>query len=474
MSTIVRMPQLGESVVEGTVARWLKSPGEHIAKNEALLEISTDKIDTEVPAPTEGVLLEIRAAAGSTVRAGAALAAIGSEAEYSAAQQAETQVGAPTDPASSGPNGNALSRGESSGEGSKNASAGGQPAADALAASAVAEGAPPVDAAPGGRAFVSPVVARMAAEHQIDLTAIAGSGLGGRVTKKDVEAYLQQPGHRSESFAGREPGDESSTAERDSVAAESTAEVDAGATGQTAVAPLGPDEVLTPLTTMRRAIAQHMVMSKRTSPHVTTIFEADMTAVIRHREAHKRVYAAKGIALTYTPYFIAAIVAGLRVVPQANSRFTEAGIAVNKRMHIGLAVALTHGLVVPVVCDADEKNLQGLARLINELVDRTRRNTLRPEDVQGGTFTLTNHGTGGSLLATPIINQPQTGILGTGAVVKRPVVRSSSPSLLPNADDSIVIRPMCYLSFTFDHRVLDGAQGDEFLTAVKQRLENWQ
>jgi 2-oxoisovalerate dehydrogenase E2 component (dihydrolipoyl transacylase) len=239
-------------------------------------------------------------------------------------------------------------------------------------------------------------------------------------------------------------------------------------------APLNPDEVLTPLTAMRRAIGQHMVMSKRTSPHVTTIFEADMTAVIRHREANKRSFGSKGIALTYTPYLVAAIVAGLRAVPEANSRFTDAGIAVNRRIHIGIAVALSHGLLVPVLRDADEKNLQGLARLVNELVERTRGNSLRPDDVLGGTFTLTNHGTGGSLLATPIINQPQTGILGVGAIVKRPVVRSSSPSLLPNADDSIVIRPMCYLSFTFDHRVLDGAQGDAFLTAVKHRLENWQ
>jgi 2-oxoglutarate dehydrogenase E2 component (dihydrolipoamide succinyltransferase) len=237
---------------------------------------------------------------------------------------------------------------------------------------------------------------------------------------------------------------------------------------------LNPDEVITPLTAMRRAIAQHMVMSKRTSPHVTTIFETDMTAVIRHREAHKRAFAAKGIALTFTPYFVAAIVTGLRTVPEANSRFTDDGIAVNRRIHVGIAVALSHGLLVPVLRDADEKNLQGLARQVNDLVERTRSNALRPDDVQGGTFTLTNHGTGGSLLATPIINQPQTGILGVGAIAKRPVVRSSSPSLLPNADDSIVIRPMCYLSFTFDHRVLDGAQGDAFLTAVKQRLENWQ
>jgi 2-oxoglutarate dehydrogenase E2 component (dihydrolipoamide succinyltransferase) len=283
------------------------------------------------------------------------------------------------------------------------------------------------------------------------------------VTKKDVNAYLQR---RIEEFAGQAAKTEpiSTVDPQEALAADEPH----------ASPSLNVDEVLTPLTAMRRAIAQHMVMSKRTSPHVTTIFEADMTSVIRHREAHKRAFAAKGIALTYTPYLIAAIVTGLRAVPEANSRFTDAGIAVNKRIHIGMAVALTHGLLVPVLRDADEKNLQGLARTVNELVERTRSNALRPDDVQGGTFTLTNHGTGGSLLATPIINQPQTGILGVGAIVKRPVVRSSSVSLLPNADDSIVIRPMCYLSFTFDHRVLDGAQGDAFLTAVKQRLENWQ
>jgi 2-oxoglutarate dehydrogenase E2 component (dihydrolipoamide succinyltransferase) len=437
MSTIVKMPQLGESVVEGTVARWLKGAGDRVAKNDALLEISTDKIDTEVPAPADGILLEIRVAAGATVKAGAVLAMIGSEAEYAAAQ-----------PAPDGEGNVELRSSANDAEHMGN------------------------DERPGGRSFVSPVVARMAAEHNLDLDQITGTGLGGRVTKKDVTAYLQQEiEHPSGDADGEDLGTVQGAAqirgtEADQLPASESVEVQA--------APLNPDEVLTPLTAMRRAIAQHMVMSKRTSPHVTTIFEADMTAVIRHREANKRSFGTKGIALTYTPYFVAAIIAGLRAVPEANSRFTDDGIAVNRRMHIGIAVALTHGLLVPVLRDADEKNLQGLARLVNELVERTRNNALRAEDVQGGTFTLTNHGTGGSLLATPIINQPQTGILGVGAIVKRPVVRSSSPSLLPNADDSIVIRPMCYLSFTFDHRVLDGAQGDAFLTAVKQRLENWQ
>lgn len=451
MSTIVKMPQLGESVIEGTVARWFKAPGDRIAKNEPLLEILTDKIDTEVPAPADGLLLEIRVLAGVTVRAGTPLAVIGSEAEGTASAATDSRVGELR-------NGSAQAKG-SSGSGHQQAMQKAATALDQGAHSGAVE-------RPGGRTFVSPVVARMAAEHRLDLAQIIGTGLGGRVTKQDVNAFLQ---HQAGEAAGQ----------ANATVIDATAQTDGEAqeTEQPAhdeEQPLTSDEVLTPLTSMRRAIAQHMVMSKRTSPHVTTIFEADMTAVIRHREANKRGFAAKGIALTYTPYFVAAIATGLRAVPEANSRFTDAGIVVNKRMHIGIAVALTHGLLVPVVCDADEKNLQGLARLVNELVERTRKNTLRPDDLQGGTFTLTNHGTGGSLLATPIINQPQTGILGAGAIVKRPVVRSSSQSLLPNADDSIVIRPMCYLSFTFDHRVLDGAQGDAFLTAVKHRLENWQ
>lgn len=469
MSTVVKMPQLGESVIEGTVARWLKAPGERVAKNEPLLEISTDKIDTETPAPVDGVLLEIRVPAGSTVRAGTVLATIGTQAEFAA--EAAVQAGGAQ------PNSTAQQSGET-GSGSATAQANEQLSNETNGGgstlAAPAAGASAADR-PSGRSFVSPVVARMAAEHQLDLAQVPGTGLGGRVTKKDVDAYLQR---RSEDYAGAraaesEPPAAPASATGPGTVLAATEEIAEKAADELDPQ-LGADEVLTPLSAMRRAIAQHMVMSKRTSPHVTTIFEADMTAVIRHREANKRAYAAKGIALTYTPYFVAAIVAGLRAVPEANSRFTDAGIAVNRRMHIGIAVALSHGLLVPVLRDADEKNLQGLARLVNELVDRARSNSLRPDDVQGGTFTLTNHGTGGSLLATPIINQPQTGILGAGAIVKRPVVRSSSDSLLPSADDSIVIRPMCYLSFTFDHRVLDGAQGDAFLTAVKRRLENWQ
>lgn len=420
MATAVRMPRLGESIVEGTIVRWLKQPGEPVAKNEPLLTISTDKIDTEVPAPVDGVLLEVAAIEGTTVSAGTVIATIGATGEVAAAHPA-----APT-PAS------------------------GEQTRSTLVTAEAPAGVQASMEKPSGRAFISPVVARMSAEHGIDLARITGTGMGGRITRKDLEAYL----------------------------AAVKREVAEGEEGAAVVAPasstLDADDVLQPLTTMRRAIAQHMVLSKRTSPHVTTICEVDMTNVVRHREANKRTYTRNGATLTYTAYFIAAAVAGLRTVPMANSRFTDAGIVLHQQMHVGVAVALPDGLLVPVIRNADELSLAGIARALNDLVNRAREGLLKPDEIQGGTFTITNHGTGGSLVATPIINQPQSGILGVGAIVKRPVVRSSSASLLPSADDVIAIRPMCYLSFTFDHRVLDGAQGDRFLTAVKEKLENWE
>ncbi|MEZ4726511.1 MAG: dihydrolipoamide acetyltransferase family protein [Caldilineaceae bacterium] len=229
-----------------------------------------------------------------------------------------------------------------------------------------------------------------------------------------------------------------------------------------------------PLSAMRRAIAQHMVLSKRTSPHVTTVFEADMTAVVRHREAYKASFAERGINLTFTPYFVAAAARALREVPEANSRFMPEGLLLNRRIHLGVAVALPDGLIVPVIRDADEKNLAGLARAVNDAAERARAGKLAPDEIKGGTFTLTNHGITGSLMGTPIINQPQTGILGIGAISKRAVVRSATTSLLPSADDAIVIRPMCYLSFSFDHRVLDGAKADLFLRILRVQLEDWQ
>ncbi|MEZ4663322.1 MAG: dihydrolipoamide acetyltransferase family protein [Caldilineaceae bacterium] len=415
------MPKLGESVVEGQVARWLKAPGDRVEKLEPLLEISTDKIDTEVPAPAEGVLLQILVAEGETVDAGVTLAYIGQpdeKIEPPAATQSAA-IHAPQPAAAASP---MLPRSDSS----------------------IAE-------RPTGRAFISPVVARMASAHSVNLEQVPGTGLNGRITKKDLLAFLDN---------------DAPTA----IPTPASAPIPAAAP---ALLTPNADEILHPLTTMRRAIAQHMVQSKVTSPHVTTLFEVDMTAVVRHREANKDAFAARGLHLTYTAYFVMATAAALAAHPRVNSRFSEAGIVQSRRVHIGIAVALDDGLIVPVLRDADEKNLQGVARGINDLTNQARSGKLMADATHGGTFTITNHGVSGSLLGTPIINQPQAGILGIGAIVKRPVVRSASTSLLPSADDAIVIRPMCYLSFSFDHRVLDGAEADRFVAQIKEQLESW-
>jgi len=425
MSTAVKMPQLGESTVEGTIARWLKAPGEAIAKYEPLLEISTDKIDTEVPAPADGTLLEIVVPEGKTVAVNTILAYIGQAGEKPTAN-------AQTEPAIAQPS----------------ATTRNVPAAQASALPSLK---------PAGRAFISPVVARIADEHGIDLTGRSGSGLGGRITKKDILAWV-------DAQALAQPSDQPILSPTETVPPPVTP------------VPTTPDadETLQPLSAMRRAIAQHMVLSKQTSPHVTTVFEVDMTTVVQHREANKAHFAARGITLTFMPYFVAAVAQALREVPEANSRFTAEGLLVKRRIHIGMAVSLPDGLIVPVLRDADEKNLSGLARAVNEAAARARSGQLTPDALQGGTFTITNHGITGSLMGTPIINQPQTGILGIGAINKRAVVRTSSTSLLPSADDAIVIRPICYLSFSFDHRVLDGAKADLFLSKIRAQLENWQ
>ena len=422
MPTPIKMPQLGETVFEGTVARWLKQPGDMVERLEPLLDITTDKIDTEVPAPAAGVLLKILAAEGTTVQVGSVIAYIGDEGENieESVPRSEERENTPLTPHSSPPS---TSRGAE------------EPASAEK---------------PAGRAFVSPVVARIGAENNIDLAEVEGTGRQGRITKKDLLAFI-------DARKGQAPAP----------------------SAETEVA-LGVDEVLQPLSAMRRAIAEHMSRSVRTSPHVVTIHEADMTAVVRHRAAHRDAFAQKEIGLTFTPYFVAAAAAALRRHPTVNSRWRDGALALSRRIHVGIAVAVTDGLVVPVIRDADELNLQGLARAVNDLAQRARRGELTPDELRGGTFTVTNHGVSGSLLGTPIINQPQAAILGIGKISKRAVVRSGSGAdgaaadpLMPSADDTISIRPMCYLSFAFDHRILDGLGADRFLVDVVKRLQEF-
>lgn len=448
MPTQVIMPQLGESVVEGTVTKWLKQEGEHINADESLLEVNTDKVDTEIPSPAAGTLLKIVIAEGITVKAGTIIAWIGEPGEMIP---------------------------------------GGVSHVDLHAAHAPAPSTAPSAAPAPGRSrdlgWVSPVVGKMAVEHNLDLSLIHGTGEGGRITKKDVLDYLakgpQQAAPAPEGkpawetpgegdlfrptelqFAGGAPGAQTA------IPAPAPTQRQPASTPPPIAAPAqaqASDELI-PHTSLRRAIAEHMVLSKRTSPHVTTVMEADMSAVAAHRATSKPEFTRAGVNLTYTPYFIAAIVAGLKAVPAANSSWAEEGLVIHHAVNIGMATSLGQdGLIVPVIKGADGLSLLGLARAVNDLAERARARKLQPDEVKGGTFTITNHGTSGSLFATPVINQPQCGILGVGAIQKRVVV----------INDAIAIRPMVYLSFTFDHRILDGAGADGFLAKVVETLQNW-
>jgi 2-oxoisovalerate dehydrogenase E2 component (dihydrolipoyl transacylase) len=432
MVTKVIMPQLGESVVEGTVTKWLKNEGDSVEEFEPLIEINTDKVDTEVPAPAQGTLLKRYIPEGETVRAGTLLAVIGSAAE-------------------SVPEGEVV--GASAAE----------PAAQVEAAPSAATGARPK--APADVGFVSPVVARIAAEHRIDLAQVNGTGRGGRITKKDVMAYIEKAGDGGQARPWEIPASGELFRPTEEV-------LGSGSRPTGEEKPAAPGTVI-PLDVVRRAIAEHMIRSKHTSAHVTTAMEADMSRVIAHRDAQRERFAADGVNLTYSAYFAAASVAALKAVPIVNASWTDDGIVLHREVNIGMAVSLgERGLIVPVIHDADQKSLLALAKEINELASRARNRQLDPDDVQGGTFTITNHGVSGSLFATPIINQPQAAILGVGALQKRVVV-VETPSPTGGSADAMVIRPMVYLTLTFDHRILDGAIADKFLGAVVDRLETW-
>jgi pyruvate/2-oxoglutarate dehydrogenase complex dihydrolipoamide acyltransferase (E2) component len=317
-----------------------------------------------------------------------------------------------------------------------------------------------VEPAPADLGFISPVVARIARERNLDLRQVRGTGVGGRITKKDVLAHL---GSRPAA-----PWESPSLGEL----FRPTEEV-FGATGA-ALGSGGPAAgELVQLDAVRRAIAEHMVRSKAISPHVTTVMEADMRRVVAHRQAHREAFTREGVNLTYTAYFAAACVAALRAVPMVNASWTEQGVRLHPHIHLGIAVSLgEQGLIVPVIKDAGQKSLLGLAQSLGDLAARARSRKLQPDDVQGGTFTITNHGVSGSLFATPIINQPQTGILGVGALQKR-VVAVESRDASGAVTDSIAIRPMVYLTLTFDHRTLDGALADAFLGKVVETLQTW-
>ena len=487
MSIEVLMPKLGESVVEGTLSKWLKKVGDTVSEYEPLAEVSSDKVDTEIPAPASGVLLQILVEEGTTVHAGTPIAIIGTPEEAKAGVKPATPATAEAPPA---PEAEAAPAEEATPM--KKSEAGKiSPVVARLAAEydvdlsqvkgtglhgritkkdvmAYIEAREKAKEETSKAPPVSPVVARLAAEHGIDLNKVKGTGKGGRVTKKDIQRYIEEQEKQKEVPPWEQPGTgilfrplEESMAQPGATGPATPPEPSAPPT------PSGPEEEVVPLSRMRLLIAEHMVRSKRTSPHATTVMEVDMSRVVAHRNRHKEEFARDGIKLTYTPYFIMAAIAGLKAVPEANSVWAEDKLILKKRVHMGMAVALENGLIVPVIRNADSMNLRGLAMAVNDLAERARSKKLSPDEVQGATFSITNHGVTGSLFAAPIINQPNAGILGVGAIVKRVVVLETPEG------DQIAIRPMCYLSFTFDHRILDGASADRFLRTVKEALENW-
>jgi pyruvate dehydrogenase E2 component (dihydrolipoamide acetyltransferase) len=423
----VVMPQMGESIVEGTLTKWLKKPGDRVERDEPLFEISTDKVDTEIPAPAAGTLAATLVEEGKTVAINTVVAKI-DEAGGAVVVPAPAQAAAAAQPPAP------------------------EPPPPPVAQEPSAPEPQPVEAeAPAGP--LSPLVRRMARENNIDLASIHGSGAGGRITKQDIEARIAA---------------QSQPAPPQPVAPPPAAAPPA-AVPPSQAQPLARAEAakvrIEPMSIMRAKIAEHMVMSKRTSAHVTTMHKVDMTRVAKVRSKHKEeVQARYGYSLTYLPFVIRAASEALRAFPLANASVEGTNIIYHNEINIGIAVALENGLIVPVIRNADEKNVLGLQRSIVDLATRARSRQLKPDEVQGGTFSITNFGSFGSLFGTPVINQPQVAILGIGAVEKTPVVVG---------DDSIAIRSICYVGLTFDHRLIDGAYADQFMTKLKHAIENW-
>mgnify|MGYP005816021939 CR=1 FL=1 len=425
--TEVIMPQMGESIFEGTLTRWLKKVGDHVNRDEPLFEISTDKVDAEIPAPAAGTLTEIKVQPGTTVQVNTVVGVIGGGAAAPAAQPAAA-------PAASAPPASA-------------------PAAPAAVSAEEAE-----------RVRSSPLVRKIAAEHGVNLAQVSGTGAGGRVTKEDIEAFIAKypkgaPVAPAPVYAAPAP-----TAAP--AAPPVTSPVPAAAPANKFAGVPGTVE---PMSVMRKKIAEHMVTSKRTSAHVHGVFEIDMTKIVRLREKYKNKFQeATGLKLTYTPFFARAVAHALRVWPVLNASVDGDNIRYHRDINIGIAVALDWGLIVPIIRHADELSFVGVQRAVTDLGERARAKKLKPEDVQGGTFTITNPGIFGAKFGMPIIPQPQLAIMGVGAITKKPAVLTDK-----DGNDTIAIRSMMHLSIGYDHRIIDGAVADQFMSVVKAYLENW-
>jgi 2-oxoglutarate dehydrogenase E2 component (dihydrolipoamide succinyltransferase) len=448
---------MGESIVEGTLTKWLKKPGDHVDRDEPLFEISTDKVDTEIPSPTAGVLKEVLVEEGKTVAISTVVGRIEEGAGNGASAPAPAAVKqAPAPPAPKPTPAQPVAK----------AAPASEPLPEPVAHSAgpypipVEEPAPPMEAeSPAGP--LSPLVRKMAREYGIDLRQVRGTGGGGRITKQDLEAYMSAQGARTMA---------QSSASAPATSTTPTVYTPAVPTAPPAATPAimpraeAPRARVEPMSVMRQRIAEHMVMSKRTSAHVTTVHKTDMTKIAKMRERNKAEFHQRyGYSLTFLPFVAKAAAEAIRHYPILNASIEGTNIIYHNEINLGIAVALENGLIVPVIRNADEKNVVGLQRAIVDLSTRARSRQLKPDEVQGGTFSITNFGSFGSVFATPVINQPQVAILGVGAVEKTPVV----------VDDAIAIRSVAYLALTFDHRLIDGALADQFTGKVKSILESW-
>jgi pyruvate dehydrogenase E2 component (dihydrolipoamide acetyltransferase) len=484
MSTEVVMPQMGESIAEGTITRWLKKVGERVERDEPLFEISTDKVDAEIPSPAAGILTEIKFKEGETVEVNKVVAVLNGEASNGganaaeistapasqaavstetpptpptpAAQDEQPETQAATEPTTTTPAATTTTTASAS------SAAKSEESKDAQPVSKPAQAPPPATDGNGREQTVeelrrtksSPLVRNIAKEHGIDISRLEGTGMSGRVTKNDILSFI-------ESGAALSP-QQAMQASTASAPAMPQAPVQAPP-----LIPPGAEDRVEPMSVMRKKIAEHMTLSRRTSAHVTTVYEIDMTRIARLRDQHRNSFLERaGTKLTFMPFIFQAVTVAIRKFPVFNAQVSGDQIIYKRDINLGMAVALDWGLIVPVIKRADDLSISGLARAANDLAERARAKQLKPDEVAGGTFTITNPGVFGGLFGTPIINQPQVAILGVGAIEKRPKVITTV-----EGDDLIAIRQMAYFALTFDHRIIDGSDAEKFLGYVKQLLE---
>ena len=502
MSTEVVMPQMGESIAEGTIVRWIKKVGDKVDRDEPLFEISTDKVDAEIPSPAGGVVSEIRVKEGETVAVNSVVAVIGDAGGRAAAPSAAATKEPPVQAATAvePPKASAQADGSPAAAPPPHYHDRDEPSATAAAAPEKQESAASGNAAPvkhevpatsdgtaarhagstedAIRERSSPLVRKIAKEHNVDIGQIQGTGIAGRVTKDDILGFLGQEGGKADGQEGKAARQEGKAARQEgggatqeappsAAPAASAGHASRSVSGAPPVAQVtfkpGANDHVEKMSVMRKRISEHMVQSVKTSAHVHSVFEVNFGRIAKIREAKKAEFERAGARLTYMSFIIKAAIDALRAVPIVNASVDADSIVYHKDINVGIAVALDWGLIVPVIKQADEKNLVGLSRAVADLAARARAKQLKPDDVQAGTFTITNPGVFGALFGMPIISQPQVAILGVGNVEKRPVV----------ADDAIAIRPMAYLTLGYDHRVIDGAVADEFMSIIKKALENW-